>query len=375
MKKQATKSADLSEYKDIFKELDNLNPDSTILSENSLSTVDDWISTGSYALNAICSGSIYKGIPVGRITGLVGPEACGKTMIMNKIFANAQKKGMIPIVWDTESAEDARMAEAVGCDASRMKYCPVDTIESCRNQIWNFLDNVIKAGKQGKFIIGIDSLGNLNSSKEVGDLEKNKDAADMGLRARALKSMLRALTYKTAKAKIPIIYTNHIYQNPTEMWESVVKNQSGGSGPKYLSSLTIQLSQKPAKIADNEEKEKVAIAHKISGIILGAITVKNRFIPPFLKTELYLNFKTGLDRFIGLTDMVEAYGVLQKDKNTFYLSDGTKLGTLKSWKDDVNIWENEILPKLDEVLQKEFSYSSEKYDEIKNDLKELNGEG
>ena len=33
--------------------LDKLNPDSAILDENSLSLVDDWIDTGSYALNAI----------------------------------------------------------------------------------------------------------------------------------------------------------------------------------------------------------------------------------------------------------------------------------------------------------------------------------
>jgi hypothetical protein len=52
-----------SSLKDIFDAVDALNADASLLSdENSLSIVGDWIDTGSYALNAIFSGSLYKGI-------------------------------------------------------------------------------------------------------------------------------------------------------------------------------------------------------------------------------------------------------------------------------------------------------------------------
>ena len=89
-----------------FKALDKLNPEATFLSETSLSTVDDWIDTGCMVLNSIISGSLYKGIPKGRITGLAGPSMCGKTYIINKILGNAQSKGYIPVVFDTEMAVD-----------------------------------------------------------------------------------------------------------------------------------------------------------------------------------------------------------------------------------------------------------------------------
>ena len=66
-----------SSLKDIFEAVDALNTDASMLSEdNSLSIVGDWIDTGSYALNAIFSGSLYKGIPVGRVTGFSGPSGC-----------------------------------------------------------------------------------------------------------------------------------------------------------------------------------------------------------------------------------------------------------------------------------------------------------
>jgi len=122
-----TKEASL---KDIFAAVDALNADASLLSdENSLSIVSDWIDTGSYALNAIFSGSLHKGIPVGRITGFVGPSGAGKTLIVNKIIANAQKKGYFAAVWDTEAAVDRQSAEGVGIDAKRLKYYPVETVE------------------------------------------------------------------------------------------------------------------------------------------------------------------------------------------------------------------------------------------------------
>jgi len=47
-----------------FKVLENLNPSAASLNDNSLSSVHDWIDTGSYALNAIISGSLYGGVPM-----------------------------------------------------------------------------------------------------------------------------------------------------------------------------------------------------------------------------------------------------------------------------------------------------------------------
>ena len=49
-----------------------------------------WISTGCMALNRICSGSIKKGIPAGRITILAGENSCApasqKIKVLRKLF-------------------------------------------------------------------------------------------------------------------------------------------------------------------------------------------------------------------------------------------------------------------------------------------------
>jgi RecA/RadA recombinase len=342
-----------------FKVLDDLNPDSTFLSESTLSNVDSWIDTGCMALNAIISGSLHKGIPMGRITGFSGPSQSGKTLILNRIFANAQKAGMTPVIFDTEAACDTQSAENCGCDASKMKYCPVDTIEQCRNQIMAFLDSVIENNLHGKFIIGIDSLGNLISQKELNDVSNNKDAADMGTRAKALKSMLRVMTSRAAKANIPIVFTNHIYSNPTEMYPSLVKTQSGGSGPIYMASVLVQLATRQEKQDDKRENDVILPgANKVSGVTMRALTTKNRFVPPFLETEIYLNFKTGLAKYSGLLDMAIGHGVVIQSGATYSLADGIKLGYFKNWGSDTALWECKILPELEKALSQSVTFST-----------------
>ena len=346
----------MNNLKHIFGDVDKMNPDGGTIDENCISTPSDWIDTGSKALNAIISGSLYKGVPVGRITGFSGPSGAGKTLIINKILANAQKKGYIAVIWDSEVAVDKDSARNVGLDLKKTKYYPVETIEDCRNQISTFLDAVIAANDPSlKFIISIDSLGNLASSKEIEDARKGKDAADVGQRAKATKSMMRAITYKAAKAGVPILFSNHIYEG-MEMFPSLIKNQAGGKGPIYLASILVQLSTRQEKTSENPNESSIAIANNVSGVTMSAMTVKNRVVPPFLKTELYLNFKTGLDENTGVFDLAVALGVLEQTGSTYQFN-GEKLGYRKNIEKDESFWKK-IFPSLEAKLNEELRYGT-----------------
>jgi RecA/RadA recombinase len=344
----------------VFEGLDKLNPDFATLSDHNLSTVNEWIDTGSYALNAICSGSLYKGIPKGRITGFVGPAQSGKSLIINKIIGNFQSLSSDHwgLIWDTEAATDKNTIKNVGVNPERIKILPVETIEECRNQISKFLDNVIAGGEKtyGKYIVAIDSLGNLASQKEMTDAAKDKTASDLGQRAKGLKSMMRTITYKAAKAGVSVIFANHIYDDPMAMFPSLVKSQSGGKGPLYLASLLVQLAIRNEKHDEkNDDDIKIPMANKVSGVTLRALTVKNRFIPPFLETELYLNFKSGLYKYAGLLDMAIGYDIVQQNGSTYSLGE-KKLGYFKTWKSNEEVW-NSIIEKLEPMLQKELCYN------------------
>ena len=350
----------------VFDKLEKLNPEAKFLSESALSTVNSWVDTGCMVLNSIISGSLYGGVPVGRITGFAGPSAAGKTYIINKILANGQKQGMVPVIFDTEAAIDASSTTGVGLDPAGVKYVPVQTVEECRNQISAFLDGVIEAKMQGKFILSIDSLGNLASQKEIDDAEKGKTAMDMGTRAKGLKSMMRLLTFKAAQAGVTILFSNHTYDDPAAMFPTLVKNQSGGKGPVYLASVLVQLAKRDEKHdKSNDDDEILPEANKVSGTTLRALTTKNRFVPPFLEGEMYLNFKKGLDRYSGLKEMAVNHGVIEQTGSTYVLPStkegipGKKIGYYKNWKSDETLWEEHILPNLEKALKEQYSYSSD----------------
>jgi RecA/RadA recombinase len=346
---------------DAFKILEDLNPEAAYLDENSLSTVKDWIDTGSMALNAIISGSVYGGVPMGRLTGFIGPESCGKTLMCNKVMANAQRKDMHIAYFDTEGALDEATAARLGCDPSKIKHIPTEITENCRNQIVKFLDTVIANKLHGKVLIVIDSLGNLITTQEKKKIDEGSDTPDMGNRAKALKSMMRAITHSAAKANCPVIFTNHIYEDPSQLHPSAIKKQAGGSGPLYMASVIVQMAKKAERSSDSKNKDAntdvTPLSKDINGLTLRALTTKNRFVPPYLETEMYLNFRTGLNKYSGLLEMCEGYEVLEKagHRHTF---NGEMLGFFKDWKTDINVW-NKILPALEEKLKTKLCFNND----------------
>lgn len=341
----------------VFDKLDKLNPEAKFLSDSALSTVTEWHDTGCMVLNSIVSGSLFGGIPKGRITGFAGPSQAGKTYITNKILAKAQQDGLTPVIFDTEMAVDEAACRGVGLDPENVKYVPVQTVEECRNQLVAFLDSIKAADMCGKFIVCIDSLGNLASQKEIEDVEKGKTAMDMGTRAKGLKSMMRTLTFKAAQTNTTVLFVNHTYDDPAAMFPTLVKSQSGGKGPVYLASVLVQLAKRDEKHdSNNTDDEMLPEANKYSGVTLRALTVKNRFVPPFLEGEMYLNFKTGLDKYSGLREMAINHGALIQNGSTYALPDGTKLGYFKNWGKDESIWDEKIIPVLEEKLKSAFKY-------------------
>ncbi len=350
-----------------FAKLQKINTNATVLEDNTLSNVTDWIDTGCLVLNTILSGSLYGGVPKGRITIFAGESGCGKTFILNKILANAQKKGMIPIIFDTEVAVDKTSAEGVGLDSKNVKYVPVDTVESCRNQIMTFLDSVEEEPElHGKFIISIDSLGNLASEKEINDAGAGKGAMDMGLRAKQLKSMMRMITYKAAVTGTTIIASNHTYADPGALHPTLVKQQAGGSGPIYMASILVQMAAKKEKTdSSNESDVALTESRNYSGVTLRMLTVKNRFVPAFLQCEAYLNFKTGLDKYSGLRDIAVAHNIIQQSGATFAMGD-KKLGYYKNWRKDEDLWQ-QILVGLEESIKDKYRYGKELHEAAIND--------
>ena len=341
---------------EILGEIDKINPYASFLSEGALSNVDGWINTGSMVLNGLVSGSLFGGIPKNRLTMFAGPSMTGKSYIVQKILAEAQKEGLIPVIFDSENAIDKEGAKALGLDVSKVKYVPTFSIEECRNTIYNFLTKAKEKNQTGKFIIAIDSLGNMESELQIGRMEKQSTSADMGSRAKAVKSLLRTCTQLAAVTKTTIICTNHIFDDPSAMFPSLVKEMPGGRAAVYLPSVTIQLARKPMK-EDTHIDSKLAVGQKsYPGVILRALTAKNRFVKQYLEGEMYLSFESGLAKYYGLLELAVGFGVITQSGSTYTKANGEKIGQYGRWKDDTELWDKYIVPGIEEKIKVEWKY-------------------
>ncbi len=343
---------------DIWNSISDVCPYSSYLSENVVKK-DDWIDTGSMVLNALISGSLYGGIPRGRVTQFAGPSQTFKTGFVLKILANAQKRGMHVVIFDTEGAIDAESAAAMGLDVNKVRHIKTQTAENARNGAFKLLKTIKDKGWDGQFIIAIDSLANLQSEMEVSRMDKENTSADMGTFAKSIKSLLKTLTVMSSLTNTPVIVTNHVYDDPSQMYPTLEKNIAGGKAAVYLPSVTVQLARKAAKDDGGKtiEDTKAASQKTFSGVIIRALTVKNRFVKQYLEGEMFLSFATGLDKYYGLVDIMKEFGVVNLNGPTYTDWKGEKLGFYKQWKNKEEIWQY-LLPELESRLKKEWAYSN-----------------
>ena len=306
--------------------------------------VTDYVDTGSYIFNALCSGSIYGGIPSNKVTALAGESSTGKTFFALSVvrnFLDANPKGGV-IYFETESAISKEMIESRGIDSQRMVLFPVSTIEDFRTQACRIVDKYMKEPKREPMMFVLDSLGMLSTSKEMEDVANDKQVRDM-TKSQLIKGAFRVLTLKLGQAKIPMIVTNHTY----DVIGSYVptKEMGGGTGLKYAASTIIYLGKK-------KEKDGTTLV----GNIIKCEAKKSRLTKEGSKVETRLYFdERGLDKYYGLLELGEKYGVFERKGNRVVVGESSVYPSA-ILKDPDKYFTKEIMDQLEEAAKKEYSY-------------------
>ena len=129
--------------KDIVKEIDN--DYAGLLSEGGVGDIESFVDTGSYIFNALCSGSIYGGVPSNKITALAGESGTGKTFFCMGIVQNYLKENPDAgvVYFESEAAVTKDMIDERNIDGSRMILVPVTTVQEFRTQALQILDKYL----------------------------------------------------------------------------------------------------------------------------------------------------------------------------------------------------------------------------------------
>ena len=310
--------------------------------------ITSYVDTGSYIFNALVSGSIFGGLPSNKVTALAGESSTGKTFFALSVvrnFLDANPTGGC-IYFESESAISKEMIETRGIDSKRMIIMPVGTIEEFRTQACRILDKYLKEPKDERvpMLFVLDSLGMLSTTKEMEDVANDKQVRDM-TKSQLIKGAFRVLTLKLGQAQVPMIVTNHTY----DVIGSYVpaKEMGGGTGLKYAASTIIYLGKKKEK--DGTE---------LVGNIIKCEAKKSRLTKEGSKVETRLFFdERGLDRYYGLLELGEQYGVFERVGNRIKI-DGTSVYPKSILADPEKYFTPEVMEKLEEAARQEFSYGN-----------------
>ena len=309
--------------------------------------VAGFVDTGSYAFNALLSGSLYGGVADNKIIALAGESATGKTYFTLGIVAQFLKnnpEGMV-LYFDSEQAVTSDMFEGRGVDAKRVAVFPVATIEEFKTQCVNIVDKVLEMDESERkpMMIVLDSLGMLSTEKEVNDSAEGKNVRDM-TRAQGVKATFRVLTMKLGKARIPLVMTNHTYDVVGAYVPT--KEMGGGSGLKYAASTIVYLSKKKDKNSDGD----------VVGNIIHCKLYKSRLTKENQQVDVQLNYDTGLNRYYGLTEIALNHNIFKKVSTRIELPDGTTAFEKNINENPEKYFTDEVMKRLEEAVAKEFKY-------------------
>lgn len=280
-----------------------------------------WYSIGNYVANRIISGSFYRGIPQGRITGLVGPSGAGKSFLLANLICSAQMQGAHIFALDSENALDDDYMTAVGVDVlNGYTYKSVTTIPHVIKLVSGFVKmyeatygTMEDNPDQPPVLIALDSLDMLATDTELEHFGKGNQTGDQGQRAKQLKAMLRQFVQAIKDLNIAIVVTGQVYAASQEQ-------KLAGEGVWVVNqAIRYALSQ---IILVTKLKLKTGEGGSINGVRMKVEGFKTRFTQPFQTVTIEVPYTTGMEPTSGLIESLEGMGVLKRGGSWYSTVDG-----------------------------------------------------
>lgn len=275
--------------------------DTSLLSESIFYTEKDMIPTDYPMINVALSGRIDGGLFPG-ITQLAGPSKHFKTMFGLLLVSTYLHKyeDSVCLFYNSEWGMPEEYIKQFNIDAERILHTPLMNIEKLKQDIIAQLEGIERGDH---VIVFIDSIGNLASLKELEDTIAQKAVADVGNRAKALKSLFRMMAPYFPMKNIPCVVINHSYQTLEMFSKQVV---SGGTGSYYSSDNIWMIGRQQEK----EDKELVGYNFIIN-------VEKSRYLKEKSKIPINVTFEGGINKWSGMLDLALEANYLTKSGRSY----------------------------------------------------------
>jgi RecA/RadA recombinase len=305
----------------------------------------EYISTGNLALDL----SLEGGVAWGYATEFSGLSASGKTLMLQMMLSDAQKKYDAVGIWfDREKAWVNKRAEELGIDISKVILVPPQDIVGVKEAEEMAVDILDKVPKDVYKFIAIDSIS---------AFAKEGDKADMGKKAQSLHNLFRTiLPYINSRTSFS--FTNQrTFKIGVQFGDP--STVTGGEGPKYYTTYRIKLDNRK-EIKDDKK------GNEIVGNWIKATVIKTRQGPNYREAVFPFYYKDGIPYYGGYARLLVRRGYCspsnQKEFNSFNQT------TVKYKDEEFNEF------KVEEFLEKHPELKFSSYPEYGGDGKEDKGE-
>ena len=276
-----------------------------------------FVSTGSYALNKICSGDYQKGIPIGMITQFHGEASTAKTVFVTHILANAQKEGYYTILIDAENAYNSEFASTLGIDSANLIYAAPPTLEDCFSTMESLIKEIREVDKETPIVIGYDSIAVSPSKEEMDKTDYESHQMTGAMRAKATGACLRKLNPLLRDHGVALVIVNQIRNKVGVMYGDPRTPAAGGKSLEYYLGLNFMTSAPKNERIQDDNKSVVGIRGKVAN-------VKNKVTKPFQDAEFELLYDVGLTSHYGVLDHLVKDGIVERSGAWYQYKDEPK---------------------------------------------------
>lgn len=300
-----------------FKAIHFLNGD-----DDESGDVMEWISTGDDILDLRISNRPHGGIPVGKITELMGLEASGKSLIVAHLIAETQKKGGVAVLFDTEFAASPEFMESIGVDTTNLLHVQLECLEDVFSSMEKMIMEFRVKYADRLLFIAVDSI--MGATTKI-EMEQDYDKEGWATaKAIIMSKAMRKLTALVAKQRIALVFTNQLREKLGVMFGEKYTT-AGGKALGFHSSVRVKL-KKMGTIKVGKTIDEI-------GVTTIARIEKNRVGPPFRTATMNIYFDRGIDRYgtwLSTLKQYEMATVTAGSKSKVVLKDGTEI-LAKEW--------------------------------------------
>lgn len=275
--------------------------DADVLGDSKFFNAKDMVQTPVPMINVALSGRLDGGMTPG-LTVFAGPSKHFKTAFTLLLLKSYFEKypDAVAIWYDSEFGSPQDYFTSFGIDVNRILHTPITDIEQLKHDCMVQMEKIERGER---VFIGIDSVGNLASKKEVEDAIEGKSVADM-TRAKQLKSFFRMVTPHLTIKDIPMVVVNHTYKEIGLYPKDIV---SGGTGVYYSADNIFILGRQQEKSGD-----------ELVGYNFIMNVEKSRYVREKSKIPVEVSFEGGISTWSGLLDVALESGHVIKPSNGWY---------------------------------------------------------